>query len=661
MDSKKLILVLALGLLLIFGTQIYAQQKIVAFVKPLQAIGVPESFANRATQQFRNALSQTGRFGLISEETWRNVMETQGIVMENIALFDEDQDKQIAKLVNADVITYGKLEQEGNVINFSLDYYNVAKKYNDFSFLRQLISEGDLNEAIKNIVSQIMSNIVPKGEVLSINGNVVRIKISSKQDEWKPGKIFNLKKPDGTIYGKVSIINSDGDVAIGNTKSSELTGFVVKGDIVEMATIVPIPINQKPNVGLASFESTLNQSKQDDIYLNCQTQINKSHRVNLFDDRTIRDVYLERSPVKLDYIIDGEIKKDIEYGTYSVTIRLKAFSTEQIIKQDYLKCTEKMLDKTIEILLHSILSYFPLQGEVKKIDEKEIQVNLGEDQNVRKKMKFVVKAKDSKNMICEGKVKNVYREYFTCKRDQKMSQASLGDIVQMREDEKLAKKTRKLREKISDEYYRHVEAINKAAADSLANVEKKKTAAHDKIQEKLAPKSRLKFSLAKIQWEQDYQENLYGGKKTTKFNAAMYLGNHPNFHIAFNYQYAYFEDNTRAVGSEGNSFISSQSYGVGARIQFVLPFLFSTSFMPYVEGFGQFANFSPNLKSGSRIHVAEDRWTAYYALADVGVEFVFNRKFSLFGQIGATRKLKSPAEKPKFEYLFIDGGIGIWF
>jgi len=83
--------------------------------------------------------------------------------------------------------------------------------------------------------------------------------------------------------------------------------------------------------------------------------------------------------------------------------------------------------------------------------------------------------------------------------------------------------------------------------------------------------------------------------------------------------------------------------------------------MPYIESFGQFANFSPILKDGSRLNVSEDRWTAYYAFADVGLEFVFNRKFPIFGQMGVTRKLKSPEEKPKFEYFFIDVGIGIWF
>ena len=656
MNSKKSTLVFALGLLLIIATQIYAQRKIVAFVKPLQAIGVPESFANRATQQLRSALSQTGRFGLINEDAWRNVIQTQGLIVKNIAFFDENQDKKIAKLVNADVILYGKLEQEGNTINLSLDYYDVAKGYNDHTFSEQLITAEDLDAVIEKIISQIMSNIVPKGEILSINGKVVRIEIISKADEWQPGKIFNLRKQDGTVYGKVTIISSDSKVAIGNT--SELKDFVVKGDILELSTSVPAPKGGKPNVGLYSFESPFDQSRRDDIYLKCQTLINKSHRVNLFDDRTIKDIVLERSPVKLDYAIDGEITEDKRYRTFTVTISLKNFATGQIIKSDYIRCTDRMMDQAIETLLYSILKKFYLQGEIIKIDKKEIQVNLGKEQEIKKKRKFLVKSKESGNMICEGKVKTVYDEFFTCKRDEKMSRASLGDIIQMLEDEKVEKNMNKLREKITDDYSDYIKSWKKRGPDSRVADSLKQI---KKMQERLAPKSRLKFSISQIQWEQDYQKNLYGGKKTTKFNAAMYLGNHPNFHIAFNYQYAYFEDNTRPEGSQGNSFISSQSYSVGARIQFIIPFLFSTSFMPYVEGFGQFANFSPNLKTGTRINVSEQRWTAYYMFADVGLEFVFNRKFSLFGQVGATRKLKSPEEKPKFEYLFIDGGIAIWF
>ncbi len=665
MNNKKNILVLMLTVILFLASHVHAQGKIFVFVKPLQAINVKETFANSATQQLRQALSQTGRFGNVSEEAWRQVMETEGIYLENIALFNREEDRKIAQLAKADVIIYGKLERAGARINLSLNYFDVEEGYDLFVFWDELDSESDLEEVIKNIVSRIISNIVPNGRIITINDEVVRIKIKMNPEEWNIGSVFNLKKPDGTIYGKVEIFQRDGKSALGKVRMSELSSPVEIGDIVEFSTQIMPKKRKKPNVGLVYFESDLPQSQKDDIYLNCQTQINKSFRVNLFDYRTVTEVLLGRSPVKLDYIVEGEIKKNYENGAFSVTIRLKDFATEQIIKQDYLKCSPEWLNQTIEVLLYTIIDYFPLQGEITRITEKEIQVNLGENHNIRKKMKFFVKAKDSETVICEGKVKEVYPNYFICKRDDKLHVASLGDIIEMRKDEKLKKRMKKLREKIGDEYFKYLEnrakqtydkeerKRQKAKLDSLKRERKK--------QERLAPKSRLKFSLSKIKWEQDYQKVRFDGKKTTKFLAGLYLGSHPNFHIAFNYQYAYFEDQTRPKGSVGNSFISSQSYGAGARIQFVIPFLFSTCFMPYVEGFGQLSKFSPNLKQGTKILLSDEGWTAYYAFADAGVEFAFNRKFSFFGQVGVTRTIKSPEGKPKYEYFFIDGGIGIWF
>ena len=71
--------------------------------------------------------------------------------------------------------------------------------------------------------------------------------------------------------------------------------------------------------------------------------------------------------------------------------------------------------------------------------------------------------------------------------------------------------------------------------------------------------------------------------------------------------------------------------------------------------------FTPNLKYDTRIQLEHRKWTAYHVMADAGLEFVINRKFSFFAQFGATRQLKVPENKPKFEFLSIDGGMAIWF
>ena len=584
-------------------------------------------------------------------------MKTQGIVMENISLFDKDKDQTIGKLVRADKLITGKLEQFGNYTYITVDWIDLKTGYTEKTISDKMSNKEQLEGTLENIIFEIQKLLTPSGKIESVNGEIIKIHIQSLSDDWTPGAIFNLKKPGGDIYGKVKITKVEGNEAIGKTQTQTLLDFVKVDDIVEIFFEKETDEIKKCNVGLVQFISEIDNKTLDDIYLNCQTQINQSQRVNLFDDKTVNDVVFGNLSIELAYIIEGEIHRDISApGCYNVTVRLKGFPTEQIVFQDYDKCVKNDLTKTVENLLHHVICYFPLQGKVIQVNTEEIWVNLGTNHNIKRKMEFVIKSKDGASIITQGKVDKVFRDYFSIKQKKEYQNVSIGSLIEMKEDKEVEFRMKRERGKIRQNYENHIASYKKAVQDSIDRVQKK----IEEAKARLAPKSRLKISLGQIKFDKDYYSNTYGGKKTAKFNASLYLGNHPNFHFYLNYQYSYFDDNT-VSGNVKNSFIAEQSGGFGARIQFVLPFLFSWNLMPFVEGTGKYCQFTPKLKPGSQINISDKKWLGYYLSADAGLELVFNRKFSLFAQAGFNRKIKNPEDKPKFEYLFIDGGIGIWF
>ena len=192
------------------------------------------------------------------------------------------------------------------------------------------------------------------------------------------------------------------------------------------------------------------------------------------------------------------------------------------------------------------------------------------------------------------------------------------------------------------------------------NEDEKKEKVQKAIEAKLASKSRLKLSIGKAQFEDGIFKDQFEGNKTGHFSADLYVGNHPNFNIGFNYQYTNFNDYSIEPGSE-KSFIEEQAGGLSARVHFVLPFLFSTKLMPFVEGKAKYSSFKSKLQQDSKIKMSKNEWNGFFLVVDGGLEFVFNDKFSLFGQAGFNRVLKLDENLPKFEFLFIDAGIAIWF
>ena len=649
----QIMIILIIVILFLGSDKAICQEEIIVFVKPFQAKGVPESFASNATEIFRSKLTGINQIRLVSEEKWREVMETNGIEIENITLFDRSADQKIGKFVRAEKLITGKIEKFGSLITMSVDWINLETGYVEATLAESFSDTEMLPEIINKIIYSLKKRLACSGTVKYIDGDEITIQIESTSHEWESGAIFDLQKNSGEVFGQVRLTRVSDDKAMGIVDNS--IDKVKVGDLVVITKDVQADLTKqiKKNVGLVNFESDLTYQQKNDLYLFCQTQINKSNRFNLFDDQTVKDAFMGDAKVELDFIIDGEILKNRKDGTYTVTIRIKNFATDQIEYQDYEKCVENNLNATVEVLLFKIISFFPLRGKVTKIDQEDIYVNLGTYQDIKRKMEFVIKNKNNDNIIAEGSVNKVYSDYFTCRQNKKYEKVTLGSIVEMKEDEDLINDVKRSRAAIKVGYERYLADLYTSYNDSLENIQKK-------IKERTAKKSRIKISIGKIELDQEFYKNLFGGNRTGKFNTSIYLGNHPNFHILANYQFGYFEDNTTEPEIK-NSFIAENSGGLGARIHFVLPFLFSTDLMPFVEGMGRYCEFKSKLKSGSKISVSENKWVAYYVTAEGGLEFVIKENFSLFAQAGINRLLKSPGGTYKFEYLFVDGGIAIWF
>lgn len=652
-------------LLILFSLQLSAQEKMVIFVKPFAAKGVPEMMASNATELFKSQLSATNRVNLVSEQQWREVMNTMGIIMQNISAFDQSKDQEIGRMVKAEKLVTGSIEQFDEKFLISVNWIDLVKGLTERSISRKMENREQMQTTIRDIVTEIERIFVPGGDIVSITGEQVKIRIGGNIAQWREGIIFDLKKANGQIYGQVRIEKIDGDEALGTT--FDLKDFVSRNDRVELPATVEEKITIKPNLGLVSFECDLEPKLKNDLYLKCQTQLLKSNRFNLFDSRTVLDVLSGQSNVKLDYIIEGEIIADTQINVFTVTLRTRNFATDQIEQQDMEKCRRSDLEKAVELLLFNSIGHFPLKGVVTKVDPAEITVGLGTDHNLSAKFPLVFKDNQGKTVIAEAKIHKIYRDHFTVKQDAKFAKVQLGNLVEMKEDQKREKKYQSERQKIVSRYQQHYEAslktsdqAEKEKAKLQTAEEKQKAAEQRKIAARLAPKSRLKLGLGSTRFDNEQTRIDFGGKNTFKFNANLYVGNHPNFNLFFQYLYGYYNNRTHP-NSEASSFIQEQGFGTGARVQILLPFLFSTQLMPYVEGSTRYSLFESKLKPGARIALLDDKWKGFYGAVDAGLEWVFNQKFSFFAQAGINRKIKLSAGNLKFEYLFLDGGMVIWF
>jgi hypothetical protein len=324
---------------------------------------------------------------------------------------------------------------------------------------------------------------------------------------------------------------------------------------------------------------------------------------------------------------------------------MRDYRTDQIEAQDTEKCIRKDIEKTVKNLLYSIISHYPLIGEVIQVNSAKITVNLGTEQNLERKRKFMFRKADGRKFIAAGKIDEIYRDHFTIDQDKKYREVRMGSLVEMEEDEDVRDQYEREREEIEEAYIKKIHQKDRIIEDKKA---------------RLAPKSRLKFSLGLFQFHSDLFRNQYKKYESGKFNAWLYLGNHPNFNISLNYQYGLYTDAT-IDNDNVNSFIAENAFGLGARIQFQVPLFFKMKLMPYVEAGARYAQFKSSLKEGSSIQTPVKKWEGYYGAADAGIELVFNQKFSLFGHAGINRKLKLNEEYLKYEYLFFDAGISIWF
>lgn len=682
MSRKNLIRLLGwVSIILLFSSIAFAQDKLIIFVKPFQAKGVPAQFASNATELFRSELSATNRMKIVSEEEWQNVMRTQGIFIRNPSVFDKVNDQQIGRLVSADKLITGSIESADAGFLVTVNWVDLVNGIIDKIITKPMADRNQLGATIKDIILEIEKMFVSSGKIVTLMGERIKIRIDPQDKEWQVGTVFNLKKPTGYIYGKVRIERIDRDAAIGLTY--ELQDFLNIGDLVELAQAEELK-RTKPNIGLVNFEGSLDKNLLNDLYVQSQTQLKNSNRFNLYDASTVADVYLERTQLQLDYIFSGEIIEDKDANCYTITIRAKDFKTDLIKAQDTEKCAKPDLAKTAEILMHTLISQFPLSGRVIKLDQKQITIDLGTDQNIRPKLKFILRSGQGKSILAEGKIHKVHRDHATIKQHKKYNKVRLGALVEMQEDNNTLKRYKKERRTIQKEYKRNYdiyyknlkESEKKQVAEKNRLAKEKREAADKKRQEReekdkikerarkakiarILPKSRLKFSGGKIYFDNANTKTLFNKDKVGKFNAALYLGDHPNFNIFLNYEYGYFEDNT-IVTIKQSSYIAESAGILGARIQIIIPFLFSMHLMPFAEGGVKYAQFTSKLQEESKIIIPEEKWKGFYSTADAGLEIVFNRNFAIFVQAGLNRVLKQDKEYLKFNYFFIDAGMAIW-
>lgn len=647
MRGEKIKLVISLCILFFsLNSYLSSAEKPLVFVKPLEPKGVPAMLANNATELLRGKLSATNLVRLVSEREWQNVMETHGIVIRNRYVFDRESDQKIGKLVNANRLITGSVGQAYQGFLLSVNWIDLSNGVVDGTFTQPMSNQSQLFETIDKIVQEIINKLAPGGQIVNKDGPRIWFTINPENSMWKVGETFNLRKSDGRVYGKVQIETIDGQEARGIT--SDLKDFIGLGDVVAPVLKQTEERKTRRNVGLMSFESNLDKTFLDNIYIQCQTQLRNSHRFNLFDARSLGKRYIfesTKSNSDFDYIIQGEIVPDVIADCYTVTVRMRDYQTDQIEAQDTEKCLRKDIEKTVENLLYSIISHYPLTGEVIQVNSSKITVNLGADQNLERKRKFMFRKAIGRIFIAAGKIDEIHRDHFTVDQDKKYREVRLGSFVEMEEDKDVRERYKRERDEIKKAYKDKIREKDKVAEDTQA---------------RLAPKSRLKFSVGVFQFHSDLLRNQYEKNKTGKFNAWLYLGNHPNFNISLNYQYGLFTDAT--INSEDvNSFIAENAFGLGARIHFQIPLFFKMRLMPYVEAGARYAQFKSSLKEGSSIQTPVNKWEGYYGAADAGIELVFNQKFSLFGQAGINRKLKLDEEYLKYEYLFFDAGISIWF
>ena len=679
MKEKFLVILLFLSFMASPWFLTYSQEKIIIFVKPLEAKNVSESLVSTAISIFKQELTATGRFNLVSEEQWKNVAEANGIVMKSRTLFDRDEDQKIGNFVRAKKIITGSIEQSGTGFLMTIDWVDLEKGFTERTITETMDSEYQLEKSVKKIIAEIEKMFIAGGKVISTNDEQVRIRMDLKDSGWQVGTVFELKRISGQAYGKVKIEKIDGLEAVGT--AYELQDFIHINDRVEVAGMQKQTGKIRPNVGLVNFEADENiiaQDLLDKLYIKCQTNLTNCNRFNLYDARTVAAIISGKSDIELDYYIDGEILEDRLYDGYTVTLRIKEFDTDMIHTQETEKCLRRDVEKTVEVLLNSIVSKFPITGKVTRIEQKEITVNLGAAHNIKEKDLLQFKSRENKILLADAKVWKVYRDYFTVKQNEKYRNVRLGTLVEMAENKKLEDRYQEERERLKRSYIKNKEIVDRMTNEKLKSeeeqkrrqeeakkkAEEKRLAAERKKQEqeyaRTMPKSRIKLSLGKLLFEDEATENLYNSNKTGKFNVSLYLGNHPNFNISVSYQYGYFDDNT-ITGKSQKSYIAEQALGLGARVQIKLPFLFSTAIMPYIEGSGRRCMFESKLKPESKIPNNIVKWSGYYVAADGGIEFVFDQNFSIFAQAGLNRKLKLESDKLKFEYFFIDGGVAIWF
>ncbi len=623
-----------------------AAEKPLVFVKPLEPKGVPAMLANNATELLRGKLSATNLLRLVSEREWQNVMETHGIVIRNRYVFDRESDQKIGKLVNANRLITGSVGKAYQGFLISVNWIDLSNGVTDGTFTQSMSNQSQLSVTIDKIVQEIINKLVPGGQIVNKDGPRIWFNINPENPMWKVGETFNLKKTHGKVYGKVKIETIDGQQARGIT--SDLDDFIGLGDVVVPVLKMAEERKKRLSVGLMSFEGNLDKTFLENLYIQSQTQLRNSHRFNLFDARSLGKRYIfesTKSSSDFDYIIQGEIVPDVVADCYTVTVRMRDYRTDQIEAQNTEKCIRKDIEKTVKNLLYSIISHYPLIGEVIQVNSAKITVNLGTEQNLERKRKFMFRKADGRKFIADGKIDEIYRDHFTIDQDKKYREVRLGSLAEIEEDENVRKHYERERKKVKETYRK--------------KLRQKETAIEDK-QARLAPKSRLKFSVGLFQFHSELLRNQYEKYESGKFKAWLYLGNHPNFNISLNYQYGLFTDAT-INRDDVNSFITENAFGLGARIQFQVPLFFKMRLMPYVEAGARYAQFKSNLKEGSSIQPQVNKWEGYYGAADAGIELVFNQKFSLFGQVGINRKLKLDEEYLKYEYLFFDAGISIWF